>query len=76
MTQQADPAPAQETQVVIIAEDEGDFYCLTDERGTPRLFPPGDPVIPELLEEARQVYGADARTVSVEEFKALADEAG
>ena len=76
MTQQgADPAPAQEAQVVIIARDEGDYYCLTDEQGTPRLFPLGDPVIPELLEEARQVYGADARTVSVEEFKALADEA-
>lgn len=70
-----DLAPAEETKVVIIAEDEGDFFCLTDEHGTPRLFLPGDPVIPELIEETREVYGADARTVSVEEFKALADEA-
>lgn len=67
--------PVEETKVVIIAEDEGDFFCLTDEDGVPRLFLPGDPVIPELIEEARTRYGADARAVSVEEFEALAEDA-
>lgn len=76
MTQNVeDLTPGGETKVVIIAEDEGDFFCLTDEDGVPRLFPPGDPVIPELIEEARTRYGADARTVSVAEFKALAADA-
>ena len=67
---------AEETKVVIIAEDEGDFFCLTDDDGAPRLFFPCDPAIAEVIEEAREVYGADARTVSVEEFKALAEDAG
>lgn len=71
-----DLTPAQETKVVIIAEDEGDFFCLTDSDGVPRLFLPGDPVIPEVIEEARTRYGADARAVSVEEFKALAEDEG
>lgn len=71
-----DLTSAQEPKVVIIAEDEGDFFCLTDSGGTPQLFLPGDPVIPELIEEARTRYGADARTVSIEEFEALADDAG
>lgn len=66
----------EETRVVIIAEDDGDFFCLTDEAGTPRLFLPGDPVIPELIGETREVYGADARTVTLEEFTVLAEEAG
>lgn len=71
-----DLAPDDEAKVIIIAEDEGDFFCLTDEHGTPRLFPPGDPVIPDLIVETREIYGADARTVSVAEFKALAETAG
>lgn len=66
--------PVDEAKVLIVAEDEGDFFCLTDEEGAPRLFLPGDPVIPEVIEEARTRYGADARTISVEEFMALAEE--
>lgn len=70
-----DLTPVDETRLVIIAEDEGDFFCLTDEHGAPRLFVPGDPVIAEVIEEARERYGADARTVTVEEFRALASDA-
>ncbi|MGH3277899.1 MAG: hypothetical protein ACRDNW_02025 [Trebonia sp.] len=67
--------PVAEAKVVVIAEDEGDFFCLTDEDGAPRLFVPGDPVIAEVIEEAGQLYGADARTVTLAEFRALADDA-
>lgn len=70
-----DLTSVEDAKVVIIAEDEGDFFCLTDEDGAPRLFVPGDPVIPEVIEEARRIYGADARTVTIDEFKTLADDA-
>jgi hypothetical protein len=37
------------------------------------VFQSGDPEVEERVREARDVYGATARVLSVEEFKALPD---
>jgi hypothetical protein len=65
--------PVDETLVVIVAEDDGDLFCLVDEDGEPAVFTSGDPEVEERVREARDVYGATARVLSVEEFKALPD---
>jgi hypothetical protein len=68
-----DLEPVDETLVVIVAEDDGDLFCLVDEDGEPAVFKSGDPEVEERVREARDVYGATARVLSVEEFKALPD---
>ena len=68
-----DLEPVEETLVVIVAEDDGDLFCLVDEDGAPAVFQNGDPEVEERVREARDVYGATARVLSVEEFKALPD---
>ena len=68
-----DLEPVDETLVVIVAEDDGDLFCLVDEDGEPAVFMSGDPEVEERVREARDVYGATARVLSVEEFKALPD---
>ncbi len=60
--------------VVIVAEDEGDVFCLVDEDGSPAMYSRDDPAVEEYIKQAREVYGAEARAISVEEFKALPDE--
>jgi hypothetical protein len=65
--------PVDETLVVIVAEDDGDLFCLVDEDGEPAVFTSGDPEVEERVREARDVYGATAKVLSVEEFKALPD---
>jgi hypothetical protein len=70
-----DLEPVDETLVVIVAEDDGDFFCLVDDDGAPAVYTTGDPEIEERIKEAREIYGADARALSVEEFKALPDDA-
>jgi hypothetical protein len=65
--------PVDETQVVIVAEDDGDLFCLVDEDGAPAVFNSGDPEVQARVKEAREIYGATARVLSVEEFKALPD---
>lgn len=62
-----------DTLVVIVAEDEGDVFCLVDDDGAPAMYQRDDPAVEELIKQAREVYGAEARAVSVEEFKALPD---
>lgn len=57
--------------VVIVAEDEGDVFCLVDDDGAPAMYQRNDPAIEEFIKQAREVYGAEARAISVEEFKAL-----
>ena len=59
--------------VVIVAEDEGDVFCLVDEDGSPAMYSRDDPAVEEYIRQAREVYGAQARAISVEEFKALPD---
>jgi hypothetical protein len=68
-----DLEPVDETLVVIVAEDDGDLFCLVDEDGAPAVLKSGDPEVEERVREARDVYGATARVLSVEEFKALPD---
>jgi len=68
-----DLEPVDETLVVIVAEDDGDLFCLVDEDGAPAVFQSGDPEVEERVREARDIYGATARVLSVEEFKALPD---
>ena len=70
-----DLEPVDETLVVIVAEDDGDLFCLVDDDGAPAVYATGDPEIEERIKEAREIYGADARALSVEEFKALPDDA-
>jgi hypothetical protein len=70
-----DLEPVDETLVVIVAEDDGDLFCLVDEDGSPAVFKSGDPEVEERVREARDIYGATARVLSVEEFKALPDDA-
>jgi hypothetical protein len=70
-----DLEPVDETLVVIVAEDDGDLFCLVDEDGSPAVFKRGDPEVEERVREARDIYGATARVLSVEEFKALPDDA-
>lgn len=70
-----DLEPVDETLVVIVAEDDGDRFCLVDEDGAPAMYPSGDPEVQERIKEARDVYGATARAMSVEEFKALPEDA-
>ncbi len=70
-----DLEPVDETLVVIVAEDDGDLFCLVDDDGAPAVYKTGDPEIEERIKEARDIYGADARALSVEEFKALPDDA-
>ena len=62
-----------ETLVVIVAEDEGDVFCLVDDDGAPALYSRDDPAVAEYIKQAQEVYGAAARAISVEEFKALPD---
>jgi hypothetical protein len=68
-----DLEPVDEAQVVIVAEDDGDLFCLVDEDGAPAVFNSGDPEVQARVKEAREIYGATARVLSVEEFKALPD---
>jgi hypothetical protein len=68
-----DLEPVDETLVVVVAEDDGDLFCLVDEDGAPAVFESDDPEVEERVREARDVYGATARVLSVEEFKALPD---
>jgi hypothetical protein len=70
-----DLEPVDETLVVIVAEDDGDLFCLVDDDGAPAVYATEDPEIEERIKEAREIYGADARALSVEEFKALPDDA-
>jgi hypothetical protein len=70
-----DLEPVDETLVVIVAEDDGDLFCLVDDDGAPAVYKNGDPEVQERIREARDVYGAAARALSVEEFKALPDDA-
>jgi hypothetical protein len=63
-----------ETLMVIIAEDDGDIFCLVGEDGAPATYETGDPEIEARIKEARDVYGADARAISLAEFKALPDD--
>ena len=60
-----------ETLVVIVAEDEGDVFCLVDEDGSPAIYSRDDPSVEEYIKQAREVYGAEVRAISLEEFKAL-----
>ncbi|MGH3209810.1 MAG: hypothetical protein ACRDNO_18845 [Trebonia sp.] len=70
-----DLEPVDESLVVIVAEDDGDLFCLVDEDGSPAVFSSGDPEVQERVKEAQEIYGATARVLSVEEFKALPDDA-
>ncbi|HEX3712538.1 MAG TPA: hypothetical protein VHV09_07080 [Trebonia sp.] len=63
-----------DTLMVIIAEDDGDTFCLADADGSPATYAVGDPEIEERIREARDVYGAVARAITLEEFKALPDD--
>jgi hypothetical protein len=65
-----------EALVVIVAEDEGDVFCLVDDDGAPAMYQRDDPAIEQFIKEAREVYGAEARAISVAEFKALPDDDG
>jgi hypothetical protein len=60
-----------ETLVVIVAEDEGDVFCLVDDDGAPAMYQRDDPAVEEFIKQAREIYGAEARAISLEEFKAL-----
>ena len=60
--------------VVIVAEDEGDVFCLVDDDGAPAMYAKDDPAVEEFIKQAREIYGADARAISVEEFKALPED--
>ena len=59
-----DLEPVDETLVVIVAEDDGDLFCLVDEDGAPAVFQSGDPEVEERVREARDIYGATARVLS------------
>ncbi len=48
-----DLEPVDETLVVIVAEDDGDFFCLVDDDGAPAVFKSGDPEVEERIKEAR-----------------------
>ena len=61
--------------MVIVAEDEGDLFCLVGDGGAPAVYKSGDPEVQERIREARDVYGAAARALSLEEFQALPDDA-
>ena len=50
-----DLEPVDETLVVIVAEDDGDFFCLVDDDGAPAVFKSGDPEV----EEARALLRGD-----------------
>ena len=63
-----------ETLVVIVAEDDGDVFCLVDEDGAPAMYARDDPAVAEYIRQAQEVYGAVARAISVDEFKALPGE--
>jgi hypothetical protein len=63
-----------ESLVVIVAEDDGDLFCLVDDDGAPAVFKSGDPEVEERIKEARDVYGATARVLTVDEFKALPED--
>jgi hypothetical protein len=69
------PEVDDETLVVIVAEDEGDLFCLVDDGGAPAMYKSDDPEVEERIREARDIYGATARALSVEEFRALPDDA-
>ena len=64
-------AATDEAMVVIVAEDEGDIFCLVDEDGAPAMYQQDDPAVAEFIKQAEQVYGAAARAISLDEFKAL-----
>jgi hypothetical protein len=74
MAMSTDQEPTEDTRVVIVAVDEGDIYCLTDEDGEPQTYTPGDPAIAELVESAASTYGADVRAMLVSEFLALGED--
>jgi hypothetical protein len=57
--------------LVIVAEDEGDVFCLVGEDGAPATYRRDDPEIAEFIRQAAEVYGAQARAISLDEFKAL-----
>jgi hypothetical protein len=63
-----------QTLVVIVAEDDGDVFCLVDDDGAPAMYARDDPAVAEYIKQAQEVYGARARAISVEEFKALPGE--
>jgi hypothetical protein len=63
-----------ETLVVIVAEDEGDLFCLVDDDGAPAMYQRDDPAVEEFIKQAQEVYGASARAISVDEFKALPED--
>jgi hypothetical protein len=64
-------AATDETLVVIVAEDEGDVFCLVDDDGAPAMYERDDPAVEEFIKQAQEVYGATARAISVEEFRTL-----
>jgi len=64
---------ATDEMVVIVAEDEGDIFCLVDDDGAPAVYQRDDPAIAEFIKQAAEVYGAEARAISLEEFRALPD---
>jgi hypothetical protein len=74
MAEVDDRNPVDETLVVIVAEDDGDLFCLVDDDGAPAMYPSGDPEVEARIKEARDIYGATARAISVEEFKALPED--
>jgi len=75
MALSTDQESTEDLRVVIVAVDEGDVYCLTDEDGEPQTYASGDPAIAELVESAAATYGADVRAMSVSEFLALGEDA-
>jgi hypothetical protein len=66
--------PVDGTLVVIVAEDEGDLFCLVDDDGAPAMYKSDDPEVEARIREARDIYGATARALSVAEFRALPDD--
>ena len=62
-----------EALVVIVAEDEGDIFCLVDDDGAPALYQRDDPAIEEYISQASKIYGAQARAISLAEFHELPD---
>jgi hypothetical protein len=62
-----------EALVVIVAEDEGDIFCLVDDDGAPATYRRDDPSVAEYIRQASKVYGAQARAISLAEFRALPD---
>jgi hypothetical protein len=74
MALSTDQESTDDLRVVIVAVDEGDVYCLTDEDGEPQTYVSGDPLIAELVESAASTYGADVRAMPVSEFLALGED--